>query len=548
MTAYFPDDSELRKEQRRLLDRLGDANYGARGDAIEDVICLPGTRAQILERIDDWIRDLESFNRVLWIRGMAGRGKSTIASTVAYRWRYRAACAIFHFRRGQNTLDRRLICALARQLGISGVPEVKESVLHSIKENEDIAQARLQEQFLTLIVNSLKELKNTTSPVLLVIDALDECESTESAVKFVNLIGQYLPSLPRNVKVLLTTRPEAPLLRALEPRLWNAEDLDSAANVDDDIAEFLKLGFLKVKREYNFEEDWLPPDNLQALVRMSQGLFQWAHTAIGYILEGSPELRLEELLKSPSLCDGLDGLYQQIISKAFQKATKNPSREDLFLRTLETLVVAPYPISLEIIAYIFADHAILRNRSHESIIQVFRQEVLTDLGSLVHVPYSSAEPVRLVHTSVRDLLVDRKRCAGESYWVDVASSHHRFTSKFLRLMERDLRTDICNLSDLTKANSDSDVQDLLHFNVPKGLQYCCRAWSLHLAAWMSNSERGAWEITLSDLKRFSEGRLLGWLEVMSLIGHTRESMNVAKQLKCLLQVSFMFTHSTHIVN
>ncbi|KIO26476.1 hypothetical protein M407DRAFT_58496, partial [Tulasnella calospora MUT 4182] len=59
--------------------------------------CLPGTRAQILERIDDWIRDLETLDRVLWIRGMAGRGKSTIASTVAYRWRYRAACAIFHF-------------------------------------------------------------------------------------------------------------------------------------------------------------------------------------------------------------------------------------------------------------------------------------------------------------------------------------------------------------------------------------------------------------------------------------------------------------------
>ncbi|KIO30569.1 hypothetical protein M407DRAFT_20295, partial [Tulasnella calospora MUT 4182] len=37
-------NAEVRKEQRRLLDRLGDAKYGARGNTIEEVICLTGTR------------------------------------------------------------------------------------------------------------------------------------------------------------------------------------------------------------------------------------------------------------------------------------------------------------------------------------------------------------------------------------------------------------------------------------------------------------------------------------------------------------------------
>ncbi|KAG9016697.1 hypothetical protein FRB90_002452 [Tulasnella sp. 427] len=394
-------DADVQKEHRRLLDRLGDANYGAKGDAIEDVICLPGTRTKILERIDEWIRDTKTSERVLWIRGTAGRGKSTIASTLAHRWRYRAACGIFHFRRGQNVLDQRLVCALARQLGRSAIPAVKESVLKSIKENEDIAQERLQEQFQTLFVGSLERLEDEAFPVLLIVDALDECESSESAVNFVRLIDRYLPSLPANVKFLLTSRPEAPLMRALEPRPWHAEDLDTRTDADEDIEQFLNFGLLKIKTEHQLGEAWPPPEALPSLVRMSQGLFQWADTAIQYMIEGSPQDRLEELLLSPSVCDGLDSLYLQILSKGFRKVAKSPLREDLFLRTLGVLVVSPYPISLDIMAFIFANHEALRNKSEESIIRLLRQEVLADITSLIYVPRQSASPVRLVHTSTK---------------------------------------------------------------------------------------------------------------------------------------------------
>ncbi|KAG8937582.1 hypothetical protein FRC04_010604, partial [Tulasnella sp. 424] len=224
-------DKGIREEQQRLLDRLGDASYGARGKAIEDVICLEGTRVQTLERINAWIRNTSTSENVLWIRGMAGRGKSTIASTVAHRWKYQAASAIFHFRRGQNKSDERLVCALARQLGSNNlVPEVRDSILQSIRENQDIGQDRLRDQFQTLFRRALGRLQNTSLPILLIVDALDECQDVEYAVAFVKLIEQFIPSLPVNVKFLLTTRPEAPLIRALEPREWHAEDLDSMAN------------------------------------------------------------------------------------------------------------------------------------------------------------------------------------------------------------------------------------------------------------------------------------------------------------------------------
>ncbi|KIO30957.1 hypothetical protein M407DRAFT_20080 [Tulasnella calospora MUT 4182] len=450
-------DAEGRKEQRRLLGLLGDAKYGIRGAAVEDVICLPNTRVQTLERIDTWIRSRQPSENVLWIRGMAGRGKSTIASTVEYRWRFHAATAIFHFRRGQKASDTGLVCALARQLGGNDlVPELKKPILEAVANDEDIGLKRLQDQFQKLFVVPLSKVPNNSCPVLLIVDALDECEDVKYAVKFVELIESYASSFSANVKFLVTTRPETPLLRALEPIQGQAENLDSATNVGDDVAQFFQAGFSKIRKQHNLGEDWPNPENVQALVDMSQGLFQWAHTAIEYIMEGSPQLRIQELLLSPSICDGLDALYEQILLEAFKKASKSPLRQDIFLRVLGTLVVAPYSISLEVLAFLFADHALFQNQS--DIVGLLRAEALNDLRSLIHVPHSSTDPVHLMHTSVRDLLVER--CGGAPYAVDVANNHRSMALKCLELMESDLKTNICKLSDLSKPSSDPSIQEL----------------------------------------------------------------------------------------
>ena len=45
---------------------------------------MEGTREQVLGEIETWIRDLEG-PHVLWLTGMLGMGKTTIASTVCSR-------------------------------------------------------------------------------------------------------------------------------------------------------------------------------------------------------------------------------------------------------------------------------------------------------------------------------------------------------------------------------------------------------------------------------------------------------------------------------
>ncbi|KIO22401.1 hypothetical protein M407DRAFT_63471, partial [Tulasnella calospora MUT 4182] len=508
--------------------------YGARGSSIEDVICLPGTRVGILDRINAWIKDTSlSTERVLWIRGMAGRGKSAIASSVAHNWASKGSCAIFHFRRGQNALDGQFICALARQLGKGLVPEVKNAVLDCVRENEDIAKERLDQQFKTLLVGSLGKLQGLAHPIVIVVDALDEWNNDKDAVQFVKLIDQHSSFLPANVKFLLTCRPEAPLLVALEPRNWHTEDLDTIPDVSEDITRFIKHACEQIRDDHGLPENWPSPVELEGIVEMSQGLFQWARTAIAYVGKKSPADRLQDLLRRSSTWSGLDELYHQILSKAFNEVETDSMRRELLSWVLGTLVVAPYPVSLDIIAFLYADHEIFVNRGNN--IQFLCNDILADLNSLLHIPTSQSEPIRLMHTSIRDLLTAR-RCEQKPYFVDLTKNHRRLATTSLQIMGRDLKQNICSLSDISKSNS--EVQTEINRHVSKGLRYCCRSWSTHLTTgviWSETAE--ATSVVLPKFQQFSDERLLCWLEIMSLIGATTEALTMAKGVQQWLLTS-----------
>ncbi|KAG8899904.1 hypothetical protein FRC00_000712, partial [Tulasnella sp. 408] len=523
-------NESTQSKHRHLLSCLGDGKYGAQGNAIEDVTCLPGTRVKILERIDEWIRGASNSERVLWILGMAGRGKSTLASTVAHNWKGRACCAIYHFRRGQIVSNTSLVCALAKQLGKSLDPELKNAILSTVEENEDITNQRLDEQFAALLVASLGSMKEKTFPILIVVDGLDECDSVDYAVDFVKLIKRHSSSLPDNLKFLLTSRPEAPLLRALEPRTWLTENLDSIDDVEEDIERFLHHALLQVKTEHKIEGLWPPPSEVSRLAKMSQGLFQWARTAVKYIEDGSPTDQLAELLKSPTVWSGVDELYTQILSKALEKVKRNPAKRDLLLSVLGTLVVAPHPVSLEIIAFLHAEHDLIKGKTPETAFNFLRLGILADLNSLLFVPSSSSAPIQLMHASIRDLLIDCERCGGGLYWVDIARNHQRLAAACILQMNRHLRKNICNLNNLSKPNS--ELQAIPSRELSEGLQYCCRSWSIHLT---SRREAG-WPGANNQLhlergfQLFTEEKILFWLEVMSLVGSSNEAIVMAKQV------------------
>lgn len=474
---------------------------------------------------------------------MAGRGKSTIASAVIHSWKCRASCAIFHFRRGQNALNTRIVCALARQFGTSLVPEVRNAILESVQENEDIADQRLQEQFETLLVASLAKLSQHTHPILIVVDALDECDNPKDAIDFVRLIDRHSAAFPANAKFLITCRPEAPLLRTIEHKRWPSVDLDTAPDISGDLEKFIRQGCKQIREsDPDVPKDWPSSEDIERLVEMSQGLFQWACTAITYVSDGSPVDRLRDLLKRPSVWSGLDELYHQVLSKSFNSIRLDLSRQDLLCRVLGILVVAPYPVSLEVIATLCSKHEVFDSTPQAQIILFLRKDVLADLNSLLFIPLSSAEPVRFMHTSVHDLLVSEHRCKQQPYYVDRTRYHQYLATLCFNIMLAQLKENICDLSGLSKPNS--DIQDIVEREVSKALQYCCRAWSAHLvegATWPRSGESvaSAELVGFELFELFSKERILCWIEVMSLTGAIPEAILMAKSVYRWLLVGWV---------
>lgn len=69
---------------------------GALLGALNKRSCLKGTRTAVMKQITDWIQSADAdAPRVLWLSGMAGTGKSTIAYTIAREYQEQSRLGAF---------------------------------------------------------------------------------------------------------------------------------------------------------------------------------------------------------------------------------------------------------------------------------------------------------------------------------------------------------------------------------------------------------------------------------------------------------------------
>jgi NACHT domain len=114
---------------------------------------------------------------------MAGTGKSTIARTIARQYHgLRRLGASFFFSRGGGDLGHagKFFTTIAMQLADNS-PALKDYICEVIDENKDIASQAFRDQWNQLVRRPLSMLiaDSRLPPLILVIDALDECEGED---------------------------------------------------------------------------------------------------------------------------------------------------------------------------------------------------------------------------------------------------------------------------------------------------------------------------------------------------------------------------------
>ena len=198
-----------------LLDRMRrstDASYlcGSRQG------CLKGTRKEVLWEIECWLNGKQN-QRVFWLNGLAGTGKSTIAQTFAETSFAdgKLGASFFCSRDFEDRSNLKMIFpTLAFQLAYR-YPLFRKQLLQVLRAHRDVGQESLCSQMEKLIVGPLKATQIST---LIIIDALDECKDEEPASAILSILSRYMVKIP-NVKFFITGRPETRIRAGFRLRL-----------------------------------------------------------------------------------------------------------------------------------------------------------------------------------------------------------------------------------------------------------------------------------------------------------------------------------------
>ncbi|KAJ3505107.1 hypothetical protein NLJ89_g7585 [Agrocybe chaxingu] len=117
--------------------------------------CHPMTRQMVLLRIMDWVNAAEQRSNILWLRGPAGAGKSSISKTVCSSCREAGILGgSFSFLRNVQQLNnsRCLVATLACQLAIA-FPELAERIKEVVGQDPSILDKTIDQQLQKLAID-----------------------------------------------------------------------------------------------------------------------------------------------------------------------------------------------------------------------------------------------------------------------------------------------------------------------------------------------------------------------------------------------------------
>jgi hypothetical protein len=499
--------------------------------------CLRDTRVELLDKIMEWAKDKNS-KPLFWLNGMAGTGKSTIARTVSQLLADNGQLgASFFFKKGEGERGNasRFFTTIVTDL-MGNVPGLISGIRKAVDANPAISHKALKDQWEKLLLQPLSQ----TAPLkalglTIVIDALDECERDEDIRAILHLLSRTRDLKPVSLRVFVTSRPELPIrlgFKKMPDGTYQDLILHEVPRrtIKHDITLFLEHQLGEIREQRSLSADWPGGNRIQALANMATPLFIFAATVCRYVRsKGSdPEEYLNKVLEyQKSTFSQLDQAYLPILNQLLNDQEEEDKETWLygFRELVGSIVVLESPLSIA---------------SLEQLLKIPQKRImcrLDSLHSILSIPDSEDVPVRLLHLSFRDFLVDPQKMGKSLFWVDVRGTHEMLASKCLELLSgpEGLRQNICKLLNPGTLRSEIDEQTIA-ICLPPGLQYACRYWVYHL----EQSKNGIRDN--DQVHVFLREHLLHWLEAMSLLGNASESITIIITLQSMLEV-FQFPSS-----
>ncbi|KAJ7235794.1 hypothetical protein C8J57DRAFT_1530491 [Mycena rebaudengoi] len=450
-------------------------------DASSRPECLSGTRQDVSANI-------------LWLHGVAGAGKSTISTTVSEYFRELRRLGAFVFFDRNNTTNSSpggVICTIARQMAESDA-QIRAAIYDAITADPTCVTAPLRTQFRRLLLNPLLQVAaedRNRGPIIVILDALDECGDPSSRRALISLIVDEFHSIPSAFRFLITSRPDSDIAGQFCSRSHiHSAVLDiTTASTKRDIVAYLHHNMQTIRRDRGLELDWPGDPVIETLANYSGGLFIWAVTACKFIGGFDPKEQLATILAA-GVADDLDKLYTVALRNSADW------RNETFASTARS-VLAAIILSWEPLTDSTIDKLLGFTAGRTA-------KVLEYLRCVVQ--WSPAQYVQILRASFSDYLTNPHR-SGRNPWF----FHSKMQSKSLalgclRTLNSQLYFNICGLEDSCVPNVNvPDLGSRIERHIPAELEYA--------------SDISPDDEILAELKDFIYNKFLYWLEVLSLL-------------------------------
>jgi hypothetical protein len=472
---------------------------------------------------------------------MAGTGKSTIATTVARKYFETGELgASFFFARGGGDVGhaKKFFTTIAVQLAKRS-PTLQRHVCDAIKKNNDIPTQSLGDQWRQLVLDPLSKSNSDLnySPLIVVVDALDECDDDEDIRTILKLLAEVQTLRMLRLRLLLTSRPEIPIRHGFYqiPETEQEEFVlhhISTSIVDHDITIFLQhnLGLIGQKKS-SLGAGWPGEETVKQLVQIASGLFIWAATACRFI-QGAEKVflirkRTAAILQGGSLSaevqpeKHLNEIYTTVLRHSLPPQCSNEEKEELLsmLRDiLGSIVTLLSPLSVHSLSR-------LLNIQLEDV-----DDCLEDLHAILDIPRDPTRVIRLHHPSFRDFLLNKDRCTDLNFWVVERSANEALAARCIQLMSGSLKEDICGVTKPGTYLRDIKSRQI-NESLPPEIQYACLHWVEHL-------RRSGAQLRDNDyVDQFLRNHFLHWLEVLSWMQKISEGILELISLESIASVS-----------
>ncbi|KAF7971897.1 hypothetical protein HWV62_19521 [Athelia sp. TMB] len=482
--------------------------------------CLPGTRLALLKILGKWARGAAS-ERICWLKGPAGCGKTTVLHTIAQELKEEGLLAsTFFFSRDTESRNtaKTLFTTLARDIA-SLHPDAAQDIANALEAEPDLATAPLSRQFDALILGPSRHLPANQLAVF-VIDALDESFTHDLDIELLTILRDKVNQLPPHVRILVTSRPTSVIeehLHRCSHVVAHSIDVHSVENKGDiDMYVDTQLRDEAILRKMGL----ISPDEaiIRDLKRLAEGLFVWIVTICNFLRTAHrPKQKLQALLSKSSQQGThpekkMDQLYAAILVECGDWEDADFVKDyDLVIGTIMAL---KRPLSLDALRAL-----------HDGSLDLEAEQLLQRFGSVLTGIRGDHQPIRTLHLSFHEFVTNRAANDDSTKRFHLSEKEHsgRLAELCVKTLNRELAQPIDGTGYLAIDTLDAGIPKIL--DVSEQLVYGCAHWPSHLQDVETPQTIQAHIIPLISR------HLVTWIEVLAATDVFRGSLQIGQWIQ-----------------